>query len=79
MRPVEKWYQVDSREYFFSPKFEAHPEPGWVTVKMDAAMFLDKDGKAMEDWGNVEVLDLIGTADAAKPPVWANLRWQVAP
>jgi hypothetical protein len=23
----------------------------------------------------VQVLDLIGTANAAKPPVWANLRW----
>ena len=46
-----------------------------MTLKLDAAMFLDKDGKAMEDWGKVQVLDLIGTANAAKPPVWANLRW----
>jgi hypothetical protein len=75
IRPVEKWYQADSREYFYSPKFETHPEPGWVTLKLDAAMFLDQDGKAMEDWGKVQVLDLIGTANAAKPPVWANLRW----
>ena len=75
IRPVEKWYQADSREYSYSPKFEPHPEPGWVTLRLDAAMFLDKDGKTMEDWGQVQVLNLIGTANTAKPPVWANLRW----
>ncbi len=79
VRAVEKWYQPDARDFFHTPTFPPHPEPGWVTLELEASAFRDGEGKAMDDWGGIQVLELIGTADASKPPVWANLRWADAP
>jgi len=79
VRAVARWYQADARDFTFEPMLPARSERGWMTLELDAAMFHDKEGTAMEDWGAIEVLDLIGVAEATRPPVWKNLRWADAP
>ena len=79
VRAVERWYQPDARDFFLEPDLPPHTDPGWVTLELDAARFRDKEGKVLGDWGAIQVLDLIGVADAARPPVWANLRWADPP
>ena len=79
VRAVERWYQPDARDFFFQPQLPPHTDPGWVTLELDAARFRDKEGNVLGDWGAIQVLDLIGVADATRPPVWANLRWADRP
>ena len=79
VRAVARWYQPDARDFFLEPVLPPHTDPGWVTLELDAARFRDKEGKVLGDWGAIQVLDLIGVADAARPPVWANLRWADPP
>jgi hypothetical protein len=79
VRAVERWYQPDARDFFFKPELPPHTDPGWVTLELDAARFRDEEGNVLGDWGEIQVLDFIGVADATRPPIWANLRWADPP
>jgi hypothetical protein len=48
-------------------------------LELDAARFRDEEGNVLGDWGEIQVLDFIGVADATRPPIWANLRWADPP
>ena len=77
IRAVEKWSRVGQTEYFMECDFST-PVAEWGTLRMDASKFKDKDqeGRTMPDWGQVQFLDLLGTAFADRSPVFKNLRWE---
>ena len=76
LRAVEKWGRVGMLDYFFPADF-SQAGPGWTTLELNAADFTEKEtGANLADWSQVQFLDLLGVGDAAKPPVFSNLRWK---